>query len=81
MHVSDVGVLVGPVPHKIHDGGTHGSPVQQAKAELGLPVIDLRAHSASRTLKITKSTFREGLNALVRELAIRSSEARAAVAA
>ena len=81
VHVSDVGVLVGPVPHKIQDGGTHGSPVQQAKAELGLPVIDLRAHSASRTLKITKSTFREGLNALVRELAIRSSEARAAVAA
>lgn len=81
VRATDAGILIGPVPHKVRDGGRHASPVEQAKREMGVPVEALRAKSSSGELKITKSTFREGLAALLREIAVRSNEVRAAAAA
>jgi len=78
---TDAGVLIGPVPHKAAGVGHHSSPVQQAKSELGLPVVELREKTAKATLKISKSSFRDGLEALLRELAVRDRETDAMAAA
>ena len=66
---SDVGVLIGPVPHKVSDVGCHSSLVVQLQREAGIPVVDLRANDGSGTLKITKASFRTGLLDLLTEIA------------
>ena len=66
---SDVGVLIGPVPHKVSDVGRHSSLVVQLKRDAGIPVVDLRSNDGSGTLKITKASFRTGLLDLLTEIA------------
>lgn len=65
---SDVGVLIGPVPHKVADVGRHASLITQLQREAGLPVVELRANDGSGTLKITKASFRAGLLDLLTEI-------------
>ena len=66
---SDVGVLIGPVPHKSNDVGHHSSLVVQLQREAGIPVVDLRTNDGSGTLKITKGSFKTGLLDLLTEIA------------
>lgn len=66
---SDVGILIGPVPHSANGVGHYGSLVSQLQQEAGLPVMELRANSQSNELAITKQSFRSGLLALLTQLA------------
>jgi len=67
---SDVGVLIGPVPHKASGVGHHSSLVTQLQREAGIPVVDLRSNAGSGALKITKASFRAGLLELLTEIAL-----------
>jgi hypothetical protein len=77
---TDVGVLVGPVPHSAMGIGSHGSLVSQLQHEAGLPVVELRANSQSKELVITKQSFKTGLLALLTHLAVAFEDARSVVA-
>ena len=70
---TDVGILVGPVPHSAAGVGDHSSPVAQLRAETGLPVFEMRAHSRSQELQITKTSFRGALTSLLTVLAAEGS--------
>ena len=77
---TDVGVLVGPVPHSAMGIGSYGSLVSQLQNEAGLPVVELRANSQSKELVITKQSFKTGLLALLTQLAVAVEEATSVVA-
>lgn len=66
----DIGVLLGPVPHSTKEVGEYSSLAVQLKRELGMVVIELRAHSAGQELKITKTSFRAGLMRLLGDPAV-----------
>lgn len=65
---TDVGILIGPVPHSAGGIGSFGSLVSQLQQEAGLPIVELRANSRSKELVITKQSFKTGLLALLTDL-------------
>jgi len=65
--IRDFGILLGPVPHSANQVGEYSSLATQLKAEAGVHVVELRANSLSRELRITKSSFRAGLLRLLSE--------------
>lgn len=65
--VRDFGILLGPVPHSVRAGGRHSSLSVQLKREAGVAVVELRTHSSQQELRITKTSFRIGLQRLLDE--------------
>lgn len=65
--VRDFGVLLGPVPHSANELGDYSSLATQLKVEAGVSVVELRKRSSSQELRITKTSFREGLLRLLSE--------------
>jgi len=65
--IRDFGILLGPVPHSAMEIGEYSSLATQLKAEAGVHVVELRANSQSRELRITKSSFKTGLLRLLSE--------------
>lgn len=68
--VRDFGVLLGPIPHKVADLGGYSSLATQLKKEAGIGVVELRAQSDRHELKITKTSFRSGLNRLLADASV-----------
>lgn len=71
--VRDFGVLLGPVPHSANELGNYSSLATQLKTEAGVSVVELRTQSASQELRITKTSFREGLLRLLADGLLRSA--------
>lgn len=65
--VRDFGILLGPIPHSASEVGDYSSLATQLRAEAGVHVVELRANSQSRELRITKSSFKTGLLRLLTE--------------
>lgn len=68
--LKDVGILLGPIPHSVSDLGDHTSLVTMLRRETGILVIELRAQSTSQELKISKSSFRSGLDRLLADAVV-----------
>lgn len=74
IHIDDLrnhnwkGVLIGPVPHSIHgvDGGM--SLAEHIRTIIGKPVEEMKTNSVSRELKVTKSSFKRGLESLLYQI-------------
>lgn len=59
------GVLLGPVPHSIHGVGGHTSLFDFVKDSVGKPVVLMKTNSDSGEVKVTKSSFKAGLEDLL----------------
>lgn len=68
--LKDVGVLLGPVPHSVADLGDNSSLVTKLQREAGIIVVELRAQSTSQELKISKTSFRSGLERLLADACV-----------
>jgi len=68
--LKDIGVLLGPIPHSVSDLGDYSSLATMLRRESGMLVIELRAQSSSQELKISKSSFRSGLDRLLADAVV-----------
>lgn len=68
--VGDLGIMLGPVPHSVVDLGGYSSLSTKLQQETSLVVIELRSQSMSQELKISKQSFRSGLDRMLDAIAI-----------
>lgn len=68
--VTDLGVMLGPIPHSVVDLGGYSSLSTKLQQETGLIVIELRSQSVSQELKVSKQSFRSGLDRMLDTIAV-----------
>lgn len=58
------GIIVGPCPHNVVNGGDYSSFIQRIKNEPGFPHVE-ETRIANGELKLTKDSFRQAINRMV----------------
>ena len=63
-----IGIIFGPVPHKVSGIDNFSSIIAKCKQEEGFPVtVDCRDNSQSNKLKVTKTSFKQALIKIIKD--------------